>query len=50
MLRRELMEFGVFREAGQKTLRVNLTREILPKMLEVYNFILDKMDDIVKRY
>jgi CBS domain-containing protein len=50
MLRRELMRFGVFREAGQKTLRANLTREILPKMLEVYNFILDKMDDIVKRY
>jgi CBS domain-containing protein len=49
-LRRELMEFGVFRESGQKTLKANLTSEALPKMAEVYDFILDKMDQIVKQY
>jgi len=49
-LRRELMEFGVFRESGEKTLTVGLNSEALPKMPEVYDFILDQMDDIVKRY
>jgi hypothetical protein len=49
-LRHELMEFGVFREAGEQTLKAELNSETLPKMPAVYDFILDKMDDIVKRY
>jgi len=49
-LRRELMEFRVFQESGEKTLRVELNSKTLPKMPEVYDFILDKMDEIVKRY
>ena len=49
-LRRELMEFGVFRESGEKTLTVGLNSRTLPKMPEVYDFVLDKMDDIMKRY
>jgi hypothetical protein len=48
--RRELMEFGVFRETGKKTLAADLVTETLPKILEVYDFILEKLDEIVKRY
>jgi hypothetical protein len=49
-LRRELMKFGVFRESGEKTLTVGLNSRTLRKMPEVYDFVLDKMDDIMKRY
>ncbi len=45
-----LLQFGVFRERGKKTLTADLDDETLPKLEEVYNFILDRMDDIVPRY
>jgi hypothetical protein len=47
-LRRQLMAFGVFRPAGEKTLEAQLDQETLAKMPEVYNFILDKIDEIVR--
>ena len=49
-LREQLLQFGVFRERGKKTLRADLDDETLPKLEEVYNFILDRMDDIAPRY
>jgi hypothetical protein len=47
-LRRQLMAFGVFRPAGEKTLEAKLSQETLAKMPEVYNFILNKIDEIVR--
>jgi hypothetical protein len=47
-LRKELLAFGMFRESGKWTLTAILNRENLARMNEVYDFILDKMDEIVK--
>lgn len=49
-LRKQLLQFGVFREHGKNSLRADLDDETLPKLEEVYSFILDRMDDIVQRY
>ncbi len=47
-LRGRLLDFGVFREAGEWTLKTTLTKENLARMNEVYDFILDQVDELVK--
>ena len=47
-LRKELLDFGVFREAGEQTLKAYVDETNIPKMQEVYDFILDRIDEIVK--
>jgi hypothetical protein len=47
-LRSRLLDFGVFREAGEWTLKANLAEENLALMNEVYDFILDQVDELVK--
>lgn len=49
-LRKQLMGFGIFREAGKKTLHALLDAEAIAKLPEVYEFLLGKMDGIVKEY
>jgi hypothetical protein len=46
-LRSRLLAFGVFREAGEWTLKAPLTEENLARMNEVYDFILDQIDKLV---
>ena len=46
-LRSRLLDFGVFREAGEWTLKAPLTEENLAHMNEVYDFILDRIDKLV---
>jgi len=49
-LRKELLDFGVFREAGEQTLTAEVEETNIPKIQEVYNFILDRIDEIVKTH
>jgi hypothetical protein len=49
-LRKQLMVFGIFREAGGKTLGAKLDAKAIAKLPEVYEFLLGKMDEIVKEY
>jgi hypothetical protein len=50
-LRKELLAFGIFKEAGEKTLRATLTDDItLAAMPKVYDFILETMSAIVQKY
>ena len=49
-LREELLTYGIFVEAGEKTLRAELRGESLQRAPEVYDFILDKIDRIVAKY
>ncbi len=50
-LRKELLTFGVFKEAGEKTLRATLTDDTtLAAMPKVYDFILEKMSTIAQKY
>jgi len=49
-LRKDLLAFGVFEEAGEKTLRAKLEGETLNRIPEVYAFILEKMDEIIQAY
>jgi hypothetical protein len=49
-LRKELLGFGVFREAGEQTLKAYVDETNIPKMQEVYDFILDRIDEIVKTH
>lgn len=49
-LRQELMAFGLFKESGEKTLTTNLKEADLAKANEVYEFILNKMNQIVENY
>jgi hypothetical protein len=48
VLRNKLLNFGVFRESGNWTLEAVLTEENLARMNEVYDFILDQVDELVK--
>ena len=50
ILRKELLDFGVFKERGRWTLKAIVTKDNLARMNEVYDFILDKMDEIVKTH
>jgi hypothetical protein len=47
-LRKELLAFGIFKESGQWTLAATVVQDNLARMNEVYDFILDKMDEILK--
>ncbi len=49
-LRKQLMGYGIFREAGQKPLSAKLDAKAIAKLPEVYEFLLGKMDEIVKEY
>jgi hypothetical protein len=49
-LRKQLMEFGIFQKAGEKTLNAKLDAKTIAKLPEVYEFLLGKMDEIVKEY
>jgi hypothetical protein len=49
-LRKELLGFGVFKEAGDQTLKAYVDETNIPKMQEVYDFILDRIDEIVKTH
>jgi hypothetical protein len=49
-LRKELLAFGIFKEAGQWTLAATVVQDNLTRMNEVYDFILDKMDEILKMH
>ncbi len=49
-LREQLMGFGIFREAGKKTLGAKLDAKAIAKLPEVYEFLLGEMDEIVKEY
>ena len=44
------MGYGIFREAGEKTLGAKLDAKAIAKLPEVYEFLLGKMDEIVKEY
>ncbi|MGB9724688.1 MAG: hypothetical protein ACPL7G_12445 [Chloroflexia bacterium] len=44
-LRERLLNFGVFREAGQYTLTASLTEETLVQMDDVYDFILEEINE-----
>lgn len=47
-LRQQLLDFGIFRESGQKTLRANLTdSDDLTKLDQVYDFILAQVDQFL---
>ena len=48
-LRKELLAFGMFSESGDWTLTADVTKENLARMNKVYDFILDKMDEIVEK-
>lgn len=47
-LREQLLALGVFEESGEKTLYVLLNDSTLPRMKEVYDFVLRKMDELLK--
>ena len=49
-LRKQLMGYGIFRKAGEKTLGAKLDAKAIAKLTEVYEFLLGKMDEIVKEY
>ncbi|MCL4486666.1 MAG: hypothetical protein M1570_00865 [Chloroflexi bacterium] len=46
-LRQKLMTYGIFREAGEKTLDAKLDAKAIAKMPEVYEFLLEQMDRII---
>jgi hypothetical protein len=47
-LRETLVSKGVFREAGQYTLRVTLTDQTMQQMDDIYDFLLNEVDRQVK--
>lgn len=49
-LRKHLLGFDIFREAGERTLNAKLDAKAIAKLPEVYDFLLGKMDEIVKEY
>jgi hypothetical protein len=44
------MGFGIFREAGKKTLGAKLDATAIADLPKVYEFLLGKMDEIVQAY
>jgi hypothetical protein len=48
--RKRLLDFGVFKEAGEQTLKAHVEETNIPKMQEVYDFILDRISEIVRTY
>ncbi len=49
-LRKDLLGFGVFRVAGEYTLKAVVDEENTPKMEKVYDFILVRIGEIVKTH
>jgi hypothetical protein len=49
-LRKELLGFGVFKEAGEQTLKAYVDETNISKMEEAYDFILDRIAEIVKTH
>ena len=49
-IRKELLDFGLFREGGDYTLTQRLKKKDLPLAREVYERILEKIDEIVQTY
>jgi len=47
-LRKELLKFDIFEEAGKKTLKAKLEGNTIDRVHEVYNLILDEMDKMVR--
>ncbi|MBN2499802.1 MAG: hypothetical protein JXB38_03480 [Anaerolineales bacterium] len=45
-LRAKLLAYDVFRESGEKTLSAHLSEADMERVEEVYNFILEKMDEL----
>lgn len=46
-LRESLLESGLFRKAGNWTLSAPVTEESLDRMYEIYDFLLDRVDEFV---
>lgn len=49
VLRKALLAFDIFSQSGDWTLTADVTKENLARMNKVYDFILDKMDEIVEK-
>ena len=49
-LRKELLKFGVFKEAGKVTLRSIIDEKTKAKIDDVYSFILQKVEEIRQIY
>jgi hypothetical protein len=50
VLRKQLMGFGIFREAGEKTLYAKLGTKAIAKLPEVHEFLSGNKDEFVKEY
>lgn len=46
--RQELLNFGVLKESGKKTLRAQVTAETEAQLRQIYDFILNRIDDLVQ--
>jgi len=49
-LRKELLSYGVFREAGQKTLKANVSDETVDQLKKAFSFILEKVNEFAKSH
>lgn len=49
-IRRQLMDFGIFTPSGEKTLKARVEEAPTERILEMYDFVLRKMDEITERY
>jgi hypothetical protein len=47
-LRKELLDFQIFRESGKKTLSTHVTGEPEGRLRQVYDFILHRVDDLIQ--
>ena len=47
-LRKELMLFGIFKEAGDWTLRTTVDETTISQIIKAYDFILNKVGEIIK--
>lgn len=48
-LRKELLAFGIFQEVGKWSLRATLKGEVLSQVAKAYEYVLNKVDELVKR-
>lgn len=49
-LRKQLMDFGTFTPSGEKTLKAQVDEVPAERILEMYDFVLNKMDEITESY
>jgi hypothetical protein len=47
--RQDLLQLGIFQAGGKFTLRATLAGEILSRISEVYDLVLNKVDEVMKR-